>query len=432
LPLACNKAEPPAPPKEAAAPAPSVESASKGGSARTLALQKPTGSALVDREIEALQKAADKAGDKADPWVLLGRAWIRKARESADPGYYLNASACVDMVFGFEPKSRLARDLRGLVLIEQHAFADALDLAQQILSEDPDDLMALGTKSDAELELGRFDEAVKSAQRMVDLKPNLPSYARAAHLRWLQGDLKAAKSIYRQAMDAHDPRDPEPYAWVLVQAAMVFWHEGDIEGADRGFDRALSALSDYPAALVGRARVALAQNDPKRAIELAERAYKKSPLPETAWVLGDARRAAGDEKGAEEAYALVVKAGRASDPRTLALFFAVKGREADLAVTLARKELGVRKDIYTRDALAWALYRKGQLADARVESDAAIALGTKDASLLYHAGAIRIAAGDREGGEKLVREALKTNPHFDPTGAAEAKKLLGEEPHAAP
>jgi tetratricopeptide (TPR) repeat protein len=431
-PLACNKAEPPAPPKQTAAPAPAAESAPKGSSARTLALQKPAGSPLVDREIEALQKAADNAVDKADAWIMLGRAWIKKARESADPGYYLNASACADTVLGFEPKNRPARDLRGLVLVEQHAFADALDLAEQILSEDPDDLMALGTKSDALLELGRFDEAVKSAQRMVDLKPNLPSYARAAHLRWLQGDRDAAKSVYRQAMDARDPRDPEPYAWVLVHAAMVFWHEGDMEGADRGFDRALSAISDYPAALVGRARVALAQNDPKRAIELAERAYKKSPLPETAWVLGDARKAAGDEKGAEEAYALIVKAGRASDPRTLALFFAVKGKDAEEAVTLARKELGVRKDIYTRDTLAWALYRKGRIADARVESDAAIALGTKDASLLYHAGAIRIAAGDREGGEKLVREALKTNPHFDPTGAAEARKLLGEEPHGAP
>ncbi|UQA63702.1 tetratricopeptide repeat protein [Polyangium aurulentum] len=429
LPLACNKAEPPTPPKETAAPA--AESAPKGGSARTLALQKPAGNPLVDREIEALQKVADKAGDKADPWILLGRAWIKKARESADPGYYLNASACADTVLGFEPKSRPARDLRGLVLVEQHAFADALDLAEQILIEDPDDLMALGTKSDALLELGRFDEAVKSAQRMVDLKPNLPSYARAAHLRWLQGDLDAAKSIYRQAMDARDPRDPEPHAWVLVNAAKVFWHEGDIEGADRGFERALGVLSDYPAALVGRARVALAQNDPKRAAELAERAYKKSPLPLHAWVLGDARKAAGDEKGAEEAYALVLK-GRSTDPRTVALFLAVKGKDADEALALARKELGVRRDIYTRDTLAWALYRKGQIADARVESEAAIALGTKDASLLYHAGAIRIAAGDSEGGEKLVREALKTNPHFDPTGAAEAKKLLGEETHGAP
>ena len=50
-----------------------------------------------------------------------------------------------------------------------------------------------------------------------------------------------------------------------------------------------------------------------------------------------------------------------------------------------------------------------------------------DARLLYHAGAIRIAQGEKAAGEKLVREALKMNPKFDPTGAAEAEKLLAGE-----
>jgi tetratricopeptide (TPR) repeat protein len=411
----------PAPATPPAAPSESAQRPAKSTS-HTLALQKSTGSAAVDREIDALQRAAEKATDKkVDPWILLGRAWIRKARESSDPGFYLNAAACADIVLGFEPKN-----------LEQHAFTDAKDLADQILAEAPDDIMALGTKSDAALELGRFDEASESAQRMMDLKPNLPSYARAAHLRWLQGDLKAAKAFYRQAMDAHDPHDPEPYAWVLTQAALVFWHEGDVEGADAGFDRALLAVPDYPAALIGKARVALAQGDPKRAVELAERAYKKAPLAEQAWVLGEAKKAAGNREGADEAFALAEKHGRAGDGRTLAQLLTAQNRGADEAVSLARKEVAFRKDIYTRDTLAWALYRSGKLEEARAESDVALALGTKDATLLYHAGAIRIAQGERAAGEKLVREALKTNPHFDPNGAAEARKLLGDPPHAAP
>ena len=67
----------------------------------------------------------------------------------------------------------------------------------------------------------------------------------------------------------------------------------------------------------------------------------------------------------------------------------------------------------------------GKLAEARAASDKALALGTKDARLLYHAGAIRIAAGDKAGGEKLVKEALQLNPSFDRTSAAEAAKLVG-------
>jgi tetratricopeptide (TPR) repeat protein len=279
--------------------------------------------------------------------------------------------------------------------------------------------------SDALLEMGRFDEAAQAAQKMMDLKPNLPSYSRASYIRWLRGDIEGAKSAIRQAIDARDLHSPEPGAWVLVQAAMIFWHLGDYSGADAGFDKALLLMRDYPPALVGKGRVALAQGDGARAAELLGKAYEASPLVETAWLLGDAKALAGDAKGAEEAYEKVVKAGRQTDPRTLALFYATKDKEHNEARKLAEEELKVRGDVYTQDTYAWALYRAGKLAEARAAIDKATALGTKDARLLYHAGAIRVAAGDKAAGEELVREALKLNPKFDVTSAAEAEKLLG-------
>lgn len=423
-------ATPGAAPASAAAPTGSAGERVRGplgaGAARQLALSDPGGSGRVDREIKAIQKQLGAAAHKVDLWILLGRAWVRKARESTDPGFYLNANACADVALDIEPGDRMSLNLRGLVLINDHRFADARDLAEQILAKDPDDIMAIGTLSDALLELGRFAEAAEAAQRMMDLKPNLPSYARASYIRWLQGDTAAAKSVVRLAIDARDPRDPEPGAWVLVQAAMIFWHEGDYSGADKGFDQALQTVSEYPPALVGKARVALAKGAWQRAAELLDRAYKQSPLAETAWLLGDARRAAGDAAGAADAYGSAVRTGRQSDPRTLALYYATKDLERDEAVRLADAERKGREDIYTQDTYAWALYRAGKLPEARAASDRALALGTKDARLLYHAGAIRIAAGDKAEGMQLVRDALKLNPNFDVTGAAEAERLLAK------
>src|SRR5262249_41921678 len=149
------------------------------------------------------------------------------------------------------------------------------------------------------------------------------------------------------------------------------------------------------------------------------------PLVETAWLLGDAKGAAGDAAGAAEAYAQVVKHGRLSDGRTLAQFYATKNRDLEEAQRLIEAELKVRGGPYTDDAHAWVLYRAGKLPEARAASDKATSHGTKDALLWYHAGAIRIAAGDVEAGQKLVKQALDLNPHFDLTGAAEAAKLLG-------
>jgi tetratricopeptide (TPR) repeat protein len=396
-----------------------------------LALAASGGTTQSDKSVAEAQKVVRENRAKDDLWIMLGRAWVRKARESADPGFYLNADACAQVVLERSPDQKLALDLRGLVLLNGHKFDEARALAVQVTSRHPEDPMAWGTLSDAYLEMGRYDEATDAAQIMVDLKPNLPSYSRASHLQWLRGDVVSAKETVRRALDSGraGKSDPEPGAWVFVQAASVFWHEGDFDGADAGFDKALDRISDYAPANVGKGRVAMAKGDHRRAAELFERAWKVSPLVETAWLLGDAKEAMGDKAGAVAAYALVEREGRRTDPRTLSLFLSTKGRsaaEVEEALKLAREEYEVRKDITSEDALAWAYYRTGHIAEAKTSILKARRLGTPDARLMFHEGAIRIAAGDTKLGRRLVADALKRNPAFDATGVKEAKALLDD------
>jgi Flp pilus assembly protein TadD len=143
---------------------------------------------------------------------------------------------------------------------------------------------------------------------------------------------------------------------------------------------------------------------------------------ETAWWLGDAYALAGDEPAASAAYARVVRDGARLDPRTLSLFYSSKAREPAQALRLARSAYAERQDAYSKDALAFALYRSGQPAEAARLAREAVALGTPDARLLYHAGLIERAAGDAVSGDALIERALRLNPRFDPllTGAAHA------------
>jgi tetratricopeptide (TPR) repeat protein len=408
---------------------PTAATEAYSATARRLALQPPLGSAPVDALIAGLQRAASRNPAKGELWEVLGRSWIRKARETTDPGFYLNAKAAADVALDIDPGDVTALDLEGLVLLNDHRFEEARALAQRIVDAHPQEPAALGTLSDALVELGRFDEAARSAQQMIDLKPNLPSYSRASYLRWLEGDVEGAKHIAKLAIDAGgDHRDPEPRAWMLTQAATIFLHEGDYLGAEAGFDRALDQMPDYPPALAGKGRVAIARGDGRRAAELLERAYDASPLVETAWLLGDARTMAGDLTAANDAYARVERTGKQIDHRTLALFWATKDEHPVDALALAQAERSIRADAYTDDACAWALYRNGRIAEARAAMDRALARKTPDARLLYHAGAIRLAGGDRVSGRKLVRQALKLEPGFDFTGAAEARQLLDGAP----
>jgi tetratricopeptide (TPR) repeat protein len=426
--LGCNKTEPPAKAIERTTTAAEPTAADESAKAdRALALAPTNGTAPVDSALASLQRSITKNPGKVDFWVMLGRTWVKKARESSDPGYYAHADACARIALAIDPVNRAAIDLQAMVLLNDHKFEEARRVAESVTQARPDDPMAYGTLSDALLELGRFDEAARATQTMVDLKPNLPSYSRASYLAWLQGDSVAAKKYVRLAMDAGgDTRNPEPLAWVLVQAAMIFYGEGDYAGADAGFDRALGTVADFPPALVGKGRIAMAQGDAHAAASLFERAYRASPLAETAWLLGDARAAAGDEQGSQDAYAHVLKEGKQTDSRTLALFLATKNRDADLALKAAEADRATRGDVYSDDAYAWALYRKGRVDQAEQAITHALRLGTKDARLLYHAGAIRIAAGDAKHGRQLVKEALALNPHFDWTGAKEATALVAE------
>jgi tetratricopeptide (TPR) repeat protein len=171
----------------------------------------------------------------------------------------------------------------------------------------------------------------------------------------------------------------------------------------------------------------MARGEWARAAELFARAYDKGPSLETAWLLGDAREAAGDAKGAEEAYALVAK-DAASDARTYSLFLSArKDRSKEQyseALRLASEVHVKRFDVYTEDALAWALFRAGMLETAKTSLGRARRLHTPDALLFFHEGAIRIAAGDVKKGKELLEKALATNGAFDWRGAKEARELL--------
>lgn len=390
-----------------------------------LALEPPRDKGPLEDRIIASQALLAKLPSKVDAWVSLGRLWSQKARESGDPGFHLNARDCADAALSLDPKGPAAVALLGQTNLIQHQFAEAVANADKALASDPDDLVALAVRSDALLELGRFDECAAAVQQMVDLKPSLASYSRVSYLRWLHGDTDGAREAIRMAIaSGYSSRDPEPYAWVLVQAAVLFWQLGDVDGAAAGFEMALTARPDYPPALVGNGRVAMAKARYAEAAALFARAYDKSPLVETAWLLGDARTLTGDTAGAAAAYELVGKRGRVDDGRTLALFLATQNRDLDDALQLARRERAARGDLYTDDALGFVLLRRGELAEARVHLDAAVRLGTKDAMLLYHHGLLLLAEGKATAGRAELQSALALNPGFNILAARDATSRL--------
>ena len=91
-------------------------SAAVSNDSKSMALAPTHENAAVDHQIAAAQSAAKKNPQKVDLWITLGRAWVRKAREVEDPGYYLHADACAEVALAISPEDASALDLRALVL----------------------------------------------------------------------------------------------------------------------------------------------------------------------------------------------------------------------------------------------------------------------------------------------------------------------------
>lgn len=339
---------------------------------------------------------------------------MRIARVRSAPRYVTAAQDCVDRALAIEPDAVLAQRLSALLLLDAHRFSEASQLARKLLARHPDDVQSWGTLSDAELELGNVPAALDAAQQMLDRKPSLLSYGRAAHLRWITGDREGSKRLYRAAIAAGAAMpDREPQAWMMTQAAWVFWHEGDYAGARAGFELASSRVPNYVPALQGLGRTALSSGDYAVAIAQLERAQALLPQPEAAWWLGDAYAAAGQRAKAQAAYADVERLASRADPRTLALFCATQERELRRGLVLAKRAYAERPDVYSKDVLAFSLFRSGEVAEAAALARELLAVGTPDARILYHAGLILQASGAAREGVELQGRALTLNPRFD-------------------
>jgi len=379
---------------------------------------------IANRAVAVAQAAVRAAPGRAESWVTLAQAFVQAARAQQDPSLYAQARDAVERSLALAPTLRSARTMEAVVLLQEHRFREVALRAHGLLLDQPHDASAQALLADAQTELGQYDQAADTVQRMIDQKPNAASYVRAGWLRWLDGDVEGALEITRLAASASSPLDGQTRAFCQTQLGSIEWARGALGPADLAFTDALTAFPGYAPALIGRARVALALGRPADAAGLLEPAAHAGALPELLWVYADALAAAGRPEASAAAEKILEQTGARLDPRTYALWAASRGRPPAHALALALAETEVRDDLYTEDALAWSYYQSGQLAAARRAADQALARGTRDPRLYYHAGMIAAASGQPVRARHLLATALALNPGFDPGAAAVARQTL--------
>jgi tetratricopeptide (TPR) repeat protein len=380
--------------------------------------------------IKAAQKLIEKAPNEPKGYTELAIAFIRLARESGDFSLNSNAETAVEKALQIAPDDISARKLQASLHLTFHRFSEALEAGKKLNAEFPNDEFVFGVLTDANVELGNYKAAIETAQKMVDLKPNMSSYARVAHLRSLHGDHQGAVEMFKTAARTADPTDKEAQSWCLVQLGDELWKNGKYPQAEKVLDEALQNFPDYHLALAGKGRARAVQNDFETALNFLTEVNNRVPNVETAILLGDIYTKQGFWEKAKQQYDLVEiieqKIGVNTDQKRLALLWADQDTKLDEALAIAKRESLERKDIFTMDVLAWCLYKKGQLTDAKIAIAGALNPKSNDARILYHAGMIEKDLGNGKEAKQLLEQALKINPMFDLIQSEQAKKALSE------
>jgi len=363
-----------------------------------------TGATPLDTQIAQAQETVRTGHTPAGALERLGWLFVAKARASFDDGFYTLAEQCARCLDSRQPGDAGALLLRGHVLHNLHRFKEAELIARHLANTRgaPFDHGLLG---DVLMELGRLNEAAAAYQKMMDLRPDSRALARAAHLRWLNGDLPGAVAAMQMATRSVGSRDAEAAAWMNTRLGFYHLASGEAELAEAACATALRLQTDYAPALLLQGRAHLAVGESAEAVEPLQRAARFNPLPEYQWALAEALFEAGRFDEARTVQTELRKHGADRDPRTFALYLATRSEDLELALTLARHELKQRADVFTHDALAWCLARAGQLDEARIHMARALAEGTSDGRLLFHAAVIAAKSGRADEAQRFRARA---------------------------
>ncbi len=361
----------------------------------TPAQLKPRQQGLYAQDFASQQKKFNEAASKIkqspdEPGVYsaLAKVYMYEARVTGEhPYYYPAALTALDVALDKNSKDLEALTLKTSVLLSLHRFAEARELAERLTVDVAGTSAAYGMLCDANVELGRYDEAVAAADRMMAMRPGLEAYARVSYLREIHGDNEGALEAMRMAVKAGLP-GTEDAAWTRTTFGNVLFNQGMIAEAEVQYQLARMERENYPFALAGIASVRQSQQQFDEALTLLDTAL--AMVPEVSFVekKAEIQQERGDVEGMKASLAIIEQmmnedeqAGHVNHSDR-ALLYAKFNYKSDVALAHARKDIATRPDnITSQYAMAYTLYRNGKFTEAKTYMDKALRMKTRNAEM---------------------------------------------------
>ncbi|QIX61060.1 tetratricopeptide repeat protein [Hymenobacter sp. BT18] len=389
------------------------------------------------KAVAGLQARLRQQPNDHEAQLQLAQAFMQEGRVTGEHAYYDAAAVqLLDRVLRAEPDNFEALCCKASLSLTQHHFSEGLELARRAQAVNPHSGFVYGLLCDANVELGSYAAAVRMADKMNQIRPDLTAYSRVSYLREIHGDLPGAVEAMQMAVRAGVP-GMEQTEWARVTLGHLYEITGNLEQAENNYQQSLQYRPSYAYALAGLGRVERARQHYPAAIKQLEKArtlvadyaftdeltdlYRLNGEPQKAQAA--ARDAIRQLDASAEAAEADENVGHYVD-RELAFAY-LKTNELDKALKHAQIEYKRRPDnIDVCETMAWVHYKRGEYAAAAQYMKKARRTNSQNPTQLCRAGLIALKTGQDSAGQALIKQALAINPYLEADLADEGRKLL--------
>lgn len=383
---------------------------------------------LTQKNVALLQRKIKANPNDTKSIVALANYFILEGRATGNYQYYdMAAMKLVTAALKIDANNFEALTLKSLIYLSQHHFSDGLATALQARNIIPYNAFVQGILVDGNVEMGNYDSALNCAQKMMDIRPDMRSYARASYLREIFGDYTGAVDAMKLAIDAGAPGD-EATEWSRVQLGHLYENTGDLKSAEMNYQLALNERPGYMYALAGMARLALAAKDYNKAIDFYQQATKDASsnafmqeIANVYYLSGQKEKAAKLTKNLIDELNKNANAANSDESighyadKELAYAYLSAGNK-EKALEHALMEYNRRpKNIDVNETVAWMYFENNEPGKALPYLQEAMKTNSKNPTLLCRAGLIFAKNGDTVKANKYLQDAVQNNPNIDET-----------------
>jgi len=348
--------------------------------------------------------------------LLLAQLYMQEARITGEHPYYYPATLTIlEDVIKHNPENFEAYAFKASVLLSLHHFKEALEVGTKAAGINRNNGFICGVLCDANVELGRYEEAVKMSDLMQSLRPGLESYSRASYLREIYGDNVGAIEAMKLAFQA-GLAGSEEASWAGNTLSHLHKNTGDLKKAEEISQIIIEQRPGYAFSLSTLGQIEIDKGHYDKAIARFDEAIKV--MPEVAFFENKAiaLNRMGETAKSQDIYQKCIKmlttdaeSGHYVDMELAKIYLEIGDNFNAMKFAITEFERRP-ENIDVNHTMARVYFAMGDFVTAKKHIDIAMRMGTKNAELLAHAGQIEKELGNAKVAAELMNKSKKINP----------------------